>query len=57
MDDSVEWPSATKKQKVKDRGKPEKWSGAAIIVYIVCIGAWRPPSHSLFWYVSRGCMS
>ena len=37
MDDSAEGPSAMKKQKIKDRGTLRKWSGAAIIVYIVRI--------------------
>ena len=27
MDDSVELPSATKKQKIEDRGSLRKWSG------------------------------
>ena len=39
MDDSVEGPSTTKKQKIEDRGILTKWSGAAIIVYIGCIAA------------------
>ena len=33
MDDSVEGPSATIKQKIEDRGSLRKWSGVAIIVY------------------------
>ena len=34
MDDSVEGPSATIKQKIEGRGRLRKWSGAAIIVYL-----------------------
>jgi len=33
MNDSVEGPSATIKQKIEDRGSLRKWSGVAIIVY------------------------
>ena len=39
MDDSVEGPSATKKQKIEDRGSLRKWSGAAIIECIERIAA------------------
>ena len=39
MEDSVEGPSATKKQKIEDRGILRKLSGAAIIVYTGRIAA------------------
>ena len=58
MDDGVEGPSATKKQRIEDRGSPRKWSGAAIMVYIQ--GAQQPELNMVtitFANVSVYCLS
>ena len=51
MDNSVQGPSATKKQKIEDRWSLRKWSGAAaykILFSISMSHSFRPPSHSFF---------
>ena len=56
MDNCAEGPSTTKKQKIKDRGSLRKWSGAAIIVYIVCIAARAKNIYLPLHFVNGFCL-